>query len=239
VSSRLCTEVATNSPRQCRSFWNCCWIIAHECWVSARNAPALGAEACTLPRARQLHRNDGMRTQGPRSREAEQQFRKIYNGHVRLVRVVLRNLGVRAADIDDATQKAFLIAYLRLPSFEGRSLLSTWICGISRRVASEHRRLASTRLEVILPFEAFDALTPRYHVMDDVDRADAHLIGRTVLNRMPKAQRETFSLVEVEGMAAPEVAELMSVPLSTVWSRLRLARRRCRRILAQWAPTTP
>jgi RNA polymerase sigma-70 factor (ECF subfamily) len=45
-----------------------------------------------------------------------------------------------------------------------------------------------------------------------------------MLSALSDALRESFVLVEVEQLSAPEVAELLQVPLNTVYSRVRLAR---------------
>jgi RNA polymerase sigma-70 factor (ECF subfamily) len=45
------------------------------------------------------------------------------------------------------------------------------------------------------------------------------------LDRLAEDKRMVLLLVEVEGMTAPEVAEALQLPLNTVYSRLRRARR--------------
>src|SRR5258708_2116485 len=78
----------------------------------------------------------------------EAEFEAIYASHFRLVWRALSRLGVREPDLMDLTQKVFLTAYLKLPAFEGRSLVTTWLWGICRRVASGYRRSGSIRYEV-------------------------------------------------------------------------------------------
>ena len=43
---------------------------------------------------------------------------------------------------------------------------------------------------------------------------------REVLDKLPFAQREAFVLFELEGLDGQEIAELLAVPLGTVWTRL-------------------
>jgi RNA polymerase sigma-70 factor (ECF subfamily) len=52
----------------------------------------------------------------------------------------------------------------------------------------------------------------------------ARLLFR-LLDRLAEDKRMVLLLVEVEGMTAPEVAEALQLPLNTVYSRLRRARR--------------
>jgi DNA-directed RNA polymerase specialized sigma24 family protein len=80
--------------------------------------------------------------------KSDEEFKALYDAHFRLVQCALTRLGVREADLKDMTQKVFLVAFLKLPEFEGRSQLSTWMWGICRRVAIAYRRSGAMRLEV-------------------------------------------------------------------------------------------
>ena len=60
---------------------------------------------------------------------------EIYQEYAPSVFRNLRRLGVVESQIEDAVQDVFLIAHRRLPEFEGRSTLKTWILGIALRVA--------------------------------------------------------------------------------------------------------
>lgn len=60
------------------------------------------------------------------------------------------------------------------------------------------------------------------HARSDLDRA---------LRQISEAKRVTLQLAEVEGLSCPEIAELLSVPVGTVWTRLHSARRELRQLL--------
>src|SRR6185436_2589400 len=78
---------------------------------------------------------------------AKLSFEEIYEEHLAFVWRSLRRLGVREAGLDDAVQEVFLVAYRRLPAFEGRSSLKTWMFGIVLRVARTFRRTAQRHPE--------------------------------------------------------------------------------------------
>ena len=63
---------------------------------------------------------------------------------------MLRRFGVSERDVQDKAQKVFLIAFQKLDSFEGRSSIKTWLCGITLRVAADYRKGAAHRREVFL-----------------------------------------------------------------------------------------
>ena len=150
-------------------------------------------------------------------------FRELYDGHVRFVWRVLVRLGVPDGDVPDAAQEVFVVAHRKLPDFEGRSKVTTWLFAISARVASDRRKLAHVRRE--LPTE--DDLVVEDGAVDAsvlIDRRRAQRILERILERMPEDQRLVFSLFELDEMTGDEIAELLGIPVGTVRSRLRLAR---------------
>src|SRR4029079_14321884 len=67
-------------------------------------------------------------------------FEEVYAEHVAFVWRVLRAVGVSPHGIEDAAQDVFVIVHRRLPDFEGRSAITTWLFSITRKVAWKHRR---------------------------------------------------------------------------------------------------
>ncbi|HEX3852534.1 MAG TPA: sigma-70 family RNA polymerase sigma factor [Polyangiaceae bacterium] len=167
------------------------------------------------------------RRSGPASTR-EALFRQLYDSNFRLVWRALSRLGVQEPDLMDLTQKVFLTAYLKLPQFEGRSLLSTWLWGICRRVASSYRRSGTVRYEVAtdpvsleLSAEQQGAVSPEQDlVKDTVD---------SILSKLSEPQRVVFTLFEVDELDGREIATLLNISIGTVRSRLRYARKLFRR----------
>jgi RNA polymerase sigma-70 factor (ECF subfamily) len=158
-------------------------------------------------------------------------FEEIYRAHYDFVWRTLRRMGVGERDVKDAVQKVFIVAHRRLASFDGRSSLKTWLGGIALRVASDYRRSASVRREVLVaeaPLETSSEADQlrRLEAQERLAALDA------VLAELPLEQRTVFVLFELEEVSGEEIAELLSVPEGTVRSRLRLARRAFSRIVA-------
>ena len=158
----------------------------------------------------------------------EAQFRDIYDSHFRLVWRALNRLGVHESDLMDLTQKVFLTAYLKLPHFEGRSLLSTWLWGICRRVASSYRRSGSVRYEI-----ATDPLTLEISAEQQgavtTERDPTRDVVQSILSKLSEPQRVVFTLFEVDELDGGEIAALLNISIGTVRSRLRYARKLFRR----------
>ncbi len=125
----------------------------------------------------------------------------------------------------DLAQKVFLTAHLKLPEFEGRSLVTTWLFAICQRVASDYRRSALFRREVATDAAEMDlhsaATSDPAGGMESRQRARA---AEVVLNKLPDPQRVVFVLFELEEMSGQDIAALLGISLGTVRSRLRLAR---------------
>lgn len=148
-------------------------------------------------------------------------FDELFEAHFEYVFRALRYLGVREADLDDVTQDVFLVVHRRLATFEQRSTARTWVYAIALRVASDYRRLARHRLDRAVDRDA-DA--------DELGRADhggtveARSTLLKLLGSLEEGKRAVVVLHEIEGFTIPEVAELLTIPLPTAYTRLRDAR---------------
>jgi RNA polymerase sigma-70 factor (ECF subfamily) len=166
----------------------------------------------------------------PVTTPASADFRSIYDGHFNFVWCSLRRLGVRESDVMDLTQKVFLIVNQKLSTFEGRSQLATWLFGICQRVASDYRRSALIRCEVVTDSAELDLRADEGDGL--VEKGESRRraeVAESILNRLPEPQRVVFVLFELEEMSGDDIAALLDVPVGTVRSRLRLARETFRR----------
>jgi len=150
-------------------------------------------------------------------------FAAIFHEHAPLVWRALRRLGVREADVEDLSQDVFVIVHRKLPSFEGRSALSTWIYGICVRVASDHRKRAHVRREQ--PTERLPDERTSAPQIKELEREQARALLDRALELLDEDKRAVFVLYEIEELDMPEVAEALSCPLQTAYSRLYAARK--------------
>lgn len=148
-------------------------------------------------------------------------FDQVFREHAPFVWRTLRRLGVREADVDDVCQEVFVVVHRKLPEFEGRSSLRTWIYGICIRTASAHRKLARHReMPTDSPPEREAEGTPheslaRRRALEKLDRA---------LHELDEDKRTVFVLYEIEELGMAEIAEIVGCPLQTAYSRLHAAR---------------
>ncbi len=153
------------------------------------------------------------------------EFRAVYDAHFDFVWCSLRRLGVREADAFDASQKVFLIVHAKLSEFERRAQLSTWLFAICRRVASDYRRSAAVRREVITDATHMDRYDSTSHDSSThAERQHRAETAEALLDKLPESQRVVFVMFEVEELSGETIGQQLGISVGTVRSRLRLAR---------------
>jgi RNA polymerase sigma-70 factor, ECF subfamily len=141
-----------------------------------------------------------------------------------LGRVLIRLVG-DGAHVDDLLQETFLVAFRRRDRFDGSSAPRTWLYGIAARLAMRHRRGAGRWVRALVGFTAEPRVEEAPGPDADVERARARTIVREALDRLPFKQREVLTLYELEELDGNQIAELLGIPIGTVWTRLHHARR--------------
>ncbi|HET9954786.1 MAG TPA: RNA polymerase sigma factor [Polyangiaceae bacterium] len=148
-------------------------------------------------------------------------FDSVFKANARYIWRSLRYLGVREADLEDVCQEVFVTAFRKLPSFEGRSSVRTWLYGICLRVASDFRRRAHVVRE--RPYAEPFAESPTLGSEPQGNLEARHLLT-SLLSQLDDDKREVLVLYEVEGFTMKEVAEILGCPQQTAYSRLYAAR---------------
>lgn len=133
----------------------------------------------------------------------------------------LRRLGVPEPEVDDAAQQAWLVVSRKL-ALISQGAEKAFIFSVALRVAAAHRRSTARRSEIAGPDAQLEDPAPRADELLERHRARA-LVDR-ILDEMPLEVRAVFVLYEVEEMTAPEISQLLGIPLGTVASRLRRGR---------------
>lgn len=146
-------------------------------------------------------------------------FDEIYAAHFAFVWRILRTFGVADAALEDAAQDVFVVVHRRLPEFEGRAAVTTWLFAIARRVAGGYRRRRTT--ETLDPTHEPAGTADTFA---DFSRAEATATVLAILDTLDEDKRIVFALVELEQLSVPEVAKVLELNLNTAYSRLRLAR---------------
>jgi RNA polymerase sigma-70 factor (ECF subfamily) len=152
-------------------------------------------------------------------------FRALYEDHVDFVWRNLRRLGVSASDVEDRTQEVFVVAHRRFDEFEDRGHgPRAWLFQIALRVASDARRHRRRHPEDPDGGDATSRASVDAPQTDDIARREALSQLDAALDTIDVGRRAVLVLHEIEEMTAPEISQVLSIPLNTVYSRLRVAR---------------
>lgn len=142
-------------------------------------------------------------------------------------------------DAKDVLQETLLAVARNVKDFRGASSVSTWLYTIARSFCIKKRRRSKFAPEVE---ESIDSRGPGLEARQILDPArgpDEELAGRQIESALEQAiaglepmYREVLVLRDVEGLTAPEVAEVMELSVEAVKSRLHRARVAVREAIA-------
>jgi RNA polymerase sigma-70 factor (ECF subfamily) len=174
-------------------------------------------------------RGDPPAAAAPREGEvhaARQQFFAVYDQYFPYVWRNLRRLGVAPDAVDDVAQDVFLVVHRRLPEFEGRSELRTWLYSIVLHTVRDHRRLVRRKRRPEVGAEPLEAsVDPAGGPHEEVERAEEVRRLYALLDELDEDLRDVFVLSELEELSAPEIAQVTGANVNTVYGRLARARR--------------
>ncbi len=121
-------------------------------------------------------------------------------------------VGRQQAIAEDVVQDTFVTAFERLETYDGRSTLHTWICGIARNKIREYRRKRkTTSIEQILADSDADIDAILSHLETEplpdwvVEHEEtAELVGAT-LSSLPPDYREALVSKYVDGLSVAQI----------------------------------
>lgn len=148
----------------------------------------------------------------------------LYEEHIRFVWDFLRYLGVAPADLEDVAHEVFMVVHRLLPACDTSRPMRPWITGIAVRVAADYRKRAHRRRE--LPVEDLQPAGDDPQGEAQLDQKRRQALLHELLQSLAPQWRAVFLLHDVEEHGAPEIAQMLGVPVNTVYSRLRRARRK-------------
>jgi RNA polymerase sigma-70 factor (ECF subfamily) len=126
--------------------------------------------------------------------------------------------------MDDALQNAYLNAFRSIRRFRGDASFKNWMYRIVHNACID---LIRKRRDVV---ELFDEVAL---VHDPASAGVARLDLLAAFERMTVEHRAVLMLIDVEGLDYAEAADVLSVPVGTVRSRLNRARAAMRRALGE------
>ncbi len=167
-------------------------------------------------------------------------FARLVETHsTRIYRLALKIQG-DPQDAEDVLQDTFVKALRALPSFEGRSSLSTWLYRIA--VNEALMMVRKRRADVVSIDEEKEDQEGEAEPVEIIDwcclpegdlmSAEARRFLDTAVQRLSPALRAVFVLRDIEGLSVKETAETLGLTEATVKTRLLRARLKLREALS-------
>ncbi len=127
---------------------------------------------------------------------------------------------------DEALQDAFLSVFRNISKFRRESTLGAWIKTITVRTAIKTVKKKIT-------FEPFEDYKNENETIDWGDHLAMDYLEKAIKS-LPEGYRTIFVLVEIEGYAHKEVAEMLDISAGTSKSQLFYAKRKLRELLKSY-----
>jgi RNA polymerase sigma-70 factor (ECF subfamily) len=169
--------------------------------------------------------------------EFEELAMPLMNPAYNLARWLVRN----DHDAEDLVQETYLKAFRNFPTFQSGTNFQAWMYRILRNTYLTSRTGLKATSTVSLDTEeegldlAVENETPETALMKSLSSQ----LVESAIDHLPVHYREALLLCDVEEMSYREIAEILSIPIGTVMSRLARARKRIRQFLSSASATPP
>ena len=153
-------------------------------------------------------------------------FAAVYAEYAQTVARWAARLGGPSADIEDITQEVFVVVDRRLADFRGDSRLSTWLFGITSKVAANERRRRRLRQWWfrLVPNAGERAPVTDGGALEQLEKRQRRALFHRALEQLSERQRRALVLFELEEMSVAEISALTGLRPGNVRVLLHRAR---------------
>jgi RNA polymerase sigma-70 factor, ECF subfamily len=165
------------------------------------------------------------------SRGSVDAFSELFSRYKQPLFGFFRRRVANPAQAEELTQETFLAVLRASSRYDPQALFRTYLYAIGFKIFLAHRRKAAFRATF------WGTVGVREPALQNT--ADAEVVMRQAISKLERLDREILLLREFEQLSYGEIAELLSLPVNTVRSRLFRARMALRELLAAPAPKLP
>jgi RNA polymerase sigma-70 factor (ECF subfamily) len=140
-------------------------------------------------------------------------FADVYAAHAPTVARWAARLGGPAADVEDITQEVFLVVNRRLKDFRAGERVSTWLFGITAKVAANERRRRKLRQWWLRlsPGAGDDAPAPADGALEQLEKRERRVLFHRALDQLSERHRRALVLFELEELSIVDVAAYLGL----------------------------
>ena len=168
----------------------------------------------------------------------QESFEKLVRLYEKRVFSLTSRMCRNSADAEEAAQEAFLAAWQALPAFRGDASFATWLyrlvsnaCVDILRREGRHQVMAGPSLDDEESSPEPPDKSPSPHAL--AERAELRRQIEAGLAALPPECRQVLILREIHQCTYDEIAQICSIDLGTVKSRINRGRKRLRKILLE------
>ena len=137
------------------------------------------------------------------------------------------------ADAEDVLQTTYMKVVSGRARFGGRSAFRTWLFGVIRQTAREHKRRARSHWERAERLARDVPTATQEGTEVGAERAERNRLLRGALAELPDRQAEVLHLVFYQDLTIREAAEVMEVSLGSARVHYERGKKRLRTLLSE------
>ena len=145
----------------------------------------------------------------------------VFQSEFDYVARTLRRLGVHPQDLEDQVHEVFLVLDRKWSEYDPSRPIRPYLFGIAFRVVASQRR--RQKREVPTSFVELAGSAPQPD--ESLEASEARQLVLRALSRVPLLRRAVFVMHDIDEVPMRDIAQALSLPLFTGYSRLRKARR--------------
>jgi len=138
-------------------------------------------------------------------------------------------------DLKDIVQQIFLKSYVNIKSFDTGRKFSSWIYRIAH---NELINVLKKKNRAVLPLFNLDVFLPHWiseknDINKDLENKETRILIEKSLDKLSAKYKEPMILYYIEDMGYKEVADIMQLPIATVGTRIKRAKKILKSILEE------
>jgi RNA polymerase sigma-70 factor, ECF subfamily len=148
---------------------------------------------------------------------------QVFAAEFAFVYSALLRFGVGTRDAEDVAQEVFMQVHRKLNEYDSARPIRAWLYGFAFRAASEYRRSARQRREVLGQGES-DCAAVVASADDLLIAQQEQQLATQALEQVDFERRAVLVAYELHEIPMKDIAEALEIPLHTAYSRLRVGR---------------
>ena len=138
---------------------------------------------------------------------------------------------------EDITQECFLRAYRALPRFRGEASFYSWLYRITINLCLNYLRRHALQVSTAQNSDA--SALPADDPAVVLEAQERERLIRSAIDTLPAHYRVAIILRDLEGLSYQAIADILSIPLGTVKSRINFGKRLLRKTLRDFLDDDP